>query len=170
MEPDVLGRLIDGHARALVLFARQWCDVPDDVVQEAFVKLAAERPTPENAVAWLFTVVRRDAINAGIAARRRRRHEQTAGQRPDWFDPESNTGGHDADAVEVALRALPDDERAVIVAHLWGGLTFTQVAGVLGGSSSRAHRLYQGGIQRLREQLGVPCPSSPAMNARTNRG
>ena len=31
-----LGRLVDRHASALELYARQWCEAPEDVVQEAF--------------------------------------------------------------------------------------------------------------------------------------
>jgi hypothetical protein len=37
MDPDLLGNLLDQHAAALELFARQWCDVPEDVVQDAFL-------------------------------------------------------------------------------------------------------------------------------------
>ncbi|MGC1719038.1 MAG: hypothetical protein WA746_08630 [Isosphaeraceae bacterium] len=31
MDPDLLGNLLDQHAAVLELFARQWCDVPEDV-------------------------------------------------------------------------------------------------------------------------------------------
>ena len=58
MDSDWLGQLVDRHAAALELFARQWCDTPEDVVQEAFVKLAPQRTLPENPAAWLFRVVR----------------------------------------------------------------------------------------------------------------
>jgi DNA-directed RNA polymerase specialized sigma24 family protein len=50
-------RLIDAHAAPLVLYARQWCGAPEDVVQEAFVKLVRQRRAPEDAVAWLYRVV-----------------------------------------------------------------------------------------------------------------
>ena len=30
MDPDLLGNLLDQHAAVLELFARQWCDVPED--------------------------------------------------------------------------------------------------------------------------------------------
>ena len=33
MGPELLGRLFDDHAAALVLYARQWCATPEDVVQ-----------------------------------------------------------------------------------------------------------------------------------------
>ncbi|MGA9923590.1 MAG: RNA polymerase sigma factor, partial [Isosphaeraceae bacterium] len=65
MDPDLLGNLLDQHAAALELFARQWCDVPEDVVQDAFLKLAAQRALPDNPAARLFRVVRNGAIDAG---------------------------------------------------------------------------------------------------------
>ena len=35
--------LIDSHGAGLVLFARQWCATPEDVVQEAMLKLVVQR-------------------------------------------------------------------------------------------------------------------------------
>ena len=64
MDHDWLGRLVDRHAAALELYARQWCDTPEDVVQEAFLKLAGQRPLPDKPAAWLFRVVRNGALNA----------------------------------------------------------------------------------------------------------
>lgn len=163
-DPDWLAGLIDRHAAALELYARQWCDAPEDAVQEAFVRLAALAERPENPAAWLFRAVRRGAINAGIAGRRRRRHEAgAAGSRP-WFAGGTSSGpapAIDPDSAQEALAGLPPGQREVIVAHLWGGLTFEQIAEVAGTSASTAHRLYQAGLTALRERLGAPC--------RTNR-
>lgn len=160
MDPHDIGRLIDRHADALVLFARQWCDAPEDVVQEAFVALAGQRPTPENPTAWLFRAVRNGAINAAKADRRRRQHETKAAARsPDWFEASPSTDAIDPEAAEVELRALPIEQREAIVAHLWGGLTFEQIGAMSGRSSSAAHRLYQSGLKALRQRLGVPCPT-----------
>ncbi|MEO2089382.1 MAG: hypothetical protein ABGY75_07785 [Gemmataceae bacterium] len=41
MTARLIADLLDRHAAALVLFARQRCDAAEDVVQEAFCKLAA---------------------------------------------------------------------------------------------------------------------------------
>ena len=57
MTPQLLGQLIDDHAAALTLFARQWCAAPEDVVQEAFVKLSAQRPLPNDPVGWLLSLI-----------------------------------------------------------------------------------------------------------------
>ena len=97
MDPDLLGNLLDQHATALELFARQWCDVPEDVVQDAFLKLAAQR-VPDNPAAWLFRVVRNGAIDAGQVARRRKRYETAAASwAASWFesDPDERPGAID---------------------------------------------------------------------------
>src|SRR5271165_467530 len=160
MDPDLLGNLLDQHATALELYARQWCDVPQDVVQDAFLKLAAQRALPDNPAAWLFRVVRNGAIVAGQAARRRKRYETAAAfWASPWFeaDPDERSGAVDPEQAASELQALPIDEREIIVAHLWGGLTFEQIAGVAGCSASTAHRVYKRGLLTLRERLGVSC-------------
>ena len=56
MSPNDFARLIDTHAASLVLYARQWSGTPEDVVQEAFLKLVRQRRPPDDAVAWLYRV------------------------------------------------------------------------------------------------------------------
>lgn len=166
MDSERLGSLIDRLAAALVLYARQWCDEPEDVVQDALVKLAAQPRPPINPPAWLFRTVRNGAINAGIAGRRRRRYETEAAKKtPAWFeaDPLSlNDAGVDPESAEAALAALPCEQREVLVARLWGNLSFEQIAELVGTSSSSAHRLYHAGLEVLRERLGVSCRTSPS--------
>jgi RNA polymerase sigma factor (sigma-70 family) len=160
MDSELLASLLDQHADALVLFARQFCYAAEDVVQEAFLKLAALERMPTNPAAWLFRTVRNGAVDASRAAGRRRRYEsQAAADSTAWFDPteDSGAGGVDPDEAEHALAGLPIEEREVIVAHLWGGLTFEQIAEISGTSSSTAHRLYNRGLAVLRERLGVSC-------------
>src|SRR5262245_54755110 len=160
MGPDLLRRLLDEHAAALTLYARQWCAAPEDVVQDAFLKLVAQKPPPDNCVAWLYRVVRNGALSAARSARRRRHHEATAAaQAPAWF-VEDDEAALDGAAAADALSGLPLEQREVIVAHLWGGLTFEQVAEVVGCSSSTAHRWYLAGLAALRERLGVSCPKT----------
>ena len=165
MEPERLGEWIDRLGGGLALFARQWCDSPEDVVQEAFVALTLLAEEPTDPAGWLYRAVRNRAINLGIADQRRRRREAKVGREaPRWFDPTASPGSTphaiDPDTAQDALEALPIAEREVIVAHLWGGLTFDQVAALVGTSSSSAHRLYQLGLTRLRQELGAPpCPA-----------
>ena len=149
--PELLGRMLDRHAAALALYARQWCRTPDDVVQRAFVQLARQSAVPEQVEMWLYRVVRNGAISAARAEQRRRQHENAAAEMAcAWFVP-SEPSGLDAAAAAAALESLAADEREVIVAHLWGGLTFQEIAGVTGLSPSTAHRRYESGLRQLRE-------------------
>ena len=157
MSPHELAPLIDAHAGPLVLYARQWSDSPEDVVQEAFVGLLRLRREPANAAAWLYRAVRHRAIDAGRSDRRRRSREQRATPAQRWFvEPESD--GLIAEEAVNALTELPDDQREVIVARLWGGLTFEEIAELCGSSVSTAHRRYEGGLASLRQLMGVSCP------------
>lgn len=144
---------------ALELFARLWCDTPEDVVQEALLRLARERPLPDRPVAWMYRAVRRRAITAGRAAARRRRHEAAASRTADWFEP-SVGEAIDSQSATAALAELAAADREVVVARLWGGLSFQEIGELVGCSSSAAHRRYTAAINQLRVRLGEPCPSS----------
>src|ERR1700752_1327008 len=118
-------RLIDAHAAPRGLYARLWCDAPEDVVQEAFVKLVRQSRPPRDAVAWLYRVVRNGAIDASKMARRRQRRESAAAGPVRWcVEPEVD--GLDAETAVAALERLLPEQREVIVARHWGGLSFEQ--------------------------------------------
>lgn len=155
---DLLTHLLNGHSAALVLYAQQWCDIPEDVVQEAFIRLMRERPAPSNAVGWLYRVVRNEAISQSRSQSRRTRHETTAGSiRQAWFTP-TDDDTLDATAAVAALQSLPHDEREVIVLRLWSGLSFEEIAELIGKSTSTAHRWYESGLSSLRQNWCPPCP------------
>lgn len=159
--PELLERLARQHAAALVLYARQWCGAPEDVVQEAFLKLVVQKTPPDNPVPWLYRVVRNAALTVRRAERRRRHHETVAAARaPAWF-VDSDLAGMDAAATTAALRSLPPTQSEVIVARIWGGLTFEQIGEAVGCSAATAYRTYVAGLSALREKLGVPCPNRP---------
>ena len=159
MTAEQLAKLIDDHAAALVLYARQWCACPEDAVQVAFCKLAAQKLWPHDPQAWLFHVVRNQAIDAGKAERRRKTREQAVSRPVRWFQ-ESAIDGLDSERAIQALEFLPEDQREVIVARLWGDLTLQQISEIMGCSVSTSHRRFEAGIAALREMLGVSCPKT----------
>jgi RNA polymerase sigma-70 factor (ECF subfamily) len=158
MSPTEFARLIDAHAAPLVMYARQWCDAPEDVVQEAFLKLVGRSRPPEDAIAWLYRVVRNGALDAAKMARRRLRRESAAARAVRWF-VEPEVDGLDAETAVAALQRLAPEQREAIVARHWGGLSFEQIGSAAGCSASTAFRRYTAGVEFLREQLGVTCPN-----------
>jgi RNA polymerase sigma-70 factor (ECF subfamily) len=166
LDPELVGRLAQAHAPALELFARQRCDAPQDIVQEAFLKLFRQPELPQKVLPWLFRVVRNEAIAAARKRRRRQKHETArAGATTGWFRP-ADEGPLDANEAAAALATLPIEEREIIVAHVWGGLTFEQIAELTDVSSSTAHRHYTTGILKLRERLLSLCPSTNTTKSR----
>ncbi len=117
------------------------------------MQLARQAARPENVAAWLYRVVRNGAISAARAEGRRRHHETVAAEAMrGWFVP-PGPASLDGEAAAQVLARLPLEEREIIVAHLWGGLTFAEIGEVIGISSSTAHRRYESGLKQLREWL-----------------
>lgn len=159
MTAQQFAALIDEYSAVLVLSARSWCATPEDAVQDAFCRLAAQRTPPDDPAAWLFTAVKNAAVDRGRSESRRKRREQIAARPQAWFY-EPAVDNLDAEAAVAALESLPVELREAIIARLWGGLTFEQIAAAYGCSLTTAHRRYEAGIAALREALGEPCPTT----------
>lgn len=152
-----LAELVDRHGPALVLYARQICDEPEDVVQEAFLEFMTQSARPDNVAAWLFRVVRNRALDRIRSSQRRTsRHLKVAGGEQ-WLTVNFDSR-LDAAAVTDSLKQLDADLREIITARIWGELSFEQIGDLLNTSSSTAHRRYVEGLERLRERLGATCP------------
>jgi len=121
--------------------------------------LAQQAPPPEQPLPWLYRVVRNASIDAGRMALRRQRRESAVARPARWF-VEAEVDGLDAESAVAGLQRLPADEREAIVARLWGGLSFEQIGALAGCSASSAFRRFSAGIDRLRRELGVPCPNN----------
>ena len=149
--------MIQTQLPALLLFARQWPhDSPEDIVQEAFMRLLELPEPPENVTAWLFTVVRNLSNNHIRAEKRRKNRElRKSSQVSPWFVTPCETNENHTELIEQ-LQQLPFQYREVIVAKIWGKLTFDQIAAIQGTSTSSAHRAYQTGIRLLQEKMFSP--------------
>jgi RNA polymerase sigma-70 factor (ECF subfamily) len=160
-EAQRLGQWYDAHAARLVLYARQWAGpaAAEDVVQEVFLRLLAKPPEDalENEKAWLFTAVRRAAIDEQRSGRRRViRERRIAALKPDWF--ERHPGELiDATAAQEALSAVPLEQREVIVLRIWGKLTLAEISQVLREPVSTLFSRYKTGLAAIRNVMEMPC-------------
>jgi RNA polymerase sigma-70 factor (ECF subfamily) len=162
--PEELGRLYRQHAPALRLYARQWPASDEDLVQDAFVKLAQNWFVPEQVLPWLYRVVRNGALAAGRGEARRRQRQDKVRAPEAWFASADN--GLDGQEATRLLRNLPLEQREVVVARIWGGLKFEEIAELVGCALPTAHRRYQAGLATLREMLEKPWTHNfPAIKA-----
>jgi DNA-directed RNA polymerase specialized sigma24 family protein len=78
MDSGELERLVERHRKALRLLAATICTNPDDAVQQSFMKLATLDSKPANPAAWLYRVVKNEAISQFRSETRRGRYERKA--------------------------------------------------------------------------------------------
>lgn len=148
-----LRQLIDAHGAALVLYARQWCKAPEDALQESLIELLRQNPVPAHPLAWLFKTVRRRAMNQARGERRRAEHQRGASEgRQSWF-LENHETEHDSRQLAGMLERLPSLEREIVVARIWGDLSFEQIAELVDVSSSAAHRRYRRALSLLGKMM-----------------
>jgi RNA polymerase sigma-70 factor (ECF subfamily) len=123
----------------------------EDAVQDVFVGLAQARSWASvvNLRAYLFTSLRHAA--ARLAGRRR-----AAIPLPDGMAAPEPRGlaARSAALLERALAALPADRREVVALKIDAGLTFREIAAVLGISPNTAASRYRYALAELRELLG----------------
>lgn len=171
--PDILSELIKRHWGPLLAWVgprNAFCGYHDgefpvsgnafaeDVVQQTFIKLASLDEPPGNVAAWLYTVSRNEARNETLyAQRRQRRQHRAAGQ--ERVSDESVWASAEASELAETLSQLPDDLRQVVVAKIWGDLTFDEIANLLGCSKATVWRRYEAALNLLRKTYGVPCPT-----------
>jgi RNA polymerase sigma factor (sigma-70 family) len=151
--PERLAKLAGEQAARLVLFARQRCDTPEDVVQEAFLKLFQQKPWPDDPVGWLYRVVRNLGLNAGRERNRRASREgRVAHEKPGWFQssPGSQLDGQQASA---ALARLDAETRETIVLRIWCDHSFAAIGELTGTSAATALRRFRAGLEELRLAL-----------------
>ncbi len=110
---------------------------------------------PDRPVAWLYRVVRNGAISAARRDNRRQRTETTAIGRPAVGLQRMGRVRSMPSWPPVLLEELSDEKREVVIARIWGGLTFEEIGEFAAISASEAHRRYEAGLACLKKCLGV---------------
>lgn len=154
----------------VLLFARQQSRSPqdaEDIFQEALVRLVEKLNANDftgGQEAWLpylFTSVRRLAIDHGRRNDRRKRREETVSveteqeQRDEfhpWFDGEA-ADEETRELLEEGLKELPPKFAEVIVMKIWGEKTFAEIGEELEISQNTAASRYRYGLEALKRKL-----------------
>jgi RNA polymerase sigma factor (sigma-70 family) len=150
-----LAQLIESQAGSLRLWVRARCASPEDVVQDAFCRLAVADPPPQQPVAWLYRVCRNLAEKQRLSDLRRRRRERAAAERETSLVDDGNP--IELEETLAAVNELDANLREVLVARIWGQLSFEEISGLCHISAATAWRRYQAALEALRSRLEVCC-------------
>ena len=102
----------------------------------------------EDKKAYLFACIR----NAVLNERRFRSRNTPLFPEADWFVAPNQDRGAELD-LRRALWALPQDQREVVVLHIWGDLTFAQIGKLTGVGVNTAASRYRYALAKLRETM-----------------
>jgi len=162
---------LEEHGPRLLLFARQQTrsnEDAQDILQDALVKLVDKLNSgefvggQESWLPYLYTAVRRLAIDLSRRDDRRKRREDTVGIEIDadqkeashpWFESEASDDESRA-YLEAGLKELPGKFAEVIVMKIWGERTFAEIGEALGISQNTAASRYRYGLEALKRKLG----------------
>ena len=142
------------HGPALLLFAIAVTgerSSAQDAVQQVFVRLL-ERGLGGvvHAKAYLYRCVRNAVLNSTKA------HERNVALDEDtpWFDV-LNRDFTEELSLRRGLRALPSEQRQVVVLRVWCGLTYAETASLLEISANTVASRYRYALEKLRDAMGA---------------
>ena len=125
-------------------------NLAQDAVHQVFLRLleSGDLRRAADQKAYLFASVRNQLLNDAKVRQR------TVPLEPDsaWFEPPERDYAAEQN-LRRALGELIPDQRQVVILHIWGELTFSQTAEVLGISANTAASRYRYGIEKLRQSI-----------------
>jgi RNA polymerase sigma-70 factor, ECF subfamily len=140
------------HGPALLLFALAITgerSKAQDAVHHVFLRLLekGDLRRASDKKAYLFGCVRNAILNERKRQDRQRPLDDSA-----WFSPPDQDYAGEQN-LRRALAALPEDQRQIVVLHVWGELTFSQVGDLLNVSANTAASRYRYALGKLRDLM-----------------
>jgi RNA polymerase sigma-70 factor (ECF subfamily) len=156
IDRDQIRRLYEHHSRGLFAYACSFVSSfasAEDALHQVFERLLrGDLEIEGDPAPYLYRAVKNVALNQ---IRNRSREVNLPEANLDtWLD--SPSGMEQAGfELQSSLQELPDEQREVILLHVWGEMSFEEVAAALGISANTAASRYRYGLSKLREQFQV---------------
>lgn len=125
---------IDKWAGPLTSWLRRRCANPDDIVQEAFCRLAQQTRPPERTAPWLFSVAL-NLVREEARRTKRRQQRESVVARTENHNASASQSLEDAE-LRNAVDTLSEELREIVIARVWGELT-------LAGRTSKSRALFR---------------------------
>jgi RNA polymerase sigma-70 factor (ECF subfamily) len=151
MRVEDVQTLYQQHGPGLLLYA---CSLlgrrhaAEDALQQVFVKLLEQNSIPEEPRPYLYRAVRNIALNLMRSVSK----QIDLAEIEPWFEaPEQDHAARVALTAE--LMRIPEEQRQVLVLHIWGGLSFEETGSVLAISANTAASRYRYALEKLRAAM-----------------
>ena len=124
-------------------------DAASDVLQNAFLRAVKSRRRfrgVENPVAYMFQIARNEAARA---VRMRPVERSLPSHEQEYVQHDAD----DAETIAAALRRLDEDDRELVELKFYAGLTFREIAEVVGRPQATVATQYRRALESLRTWL-----------------
>lgn len=158
---EALEPLVRRYAGPLSGFIRRLVGDPhrsEDLFQDVFLSVWAKRSQyqfPRPFKPWLYTIAL-NACRASFRSASRRTFAElapdTAGGDPAPSDPAVAT--ETAELVAKAVQQLPEQQRLAVVMRIWEGMSYAEIAQVVGRTEATVRSNMHHALAALRETLG----------------
>ena len=128
------------------------------MVHDVFLKIHAGSALPADPAAYLFRAARNAAYSRLRWRWIRRRLRPSVEQHMALFLADEPTSEGLETATQEALQQLPVKQREVVMLKIWQGLTFQEIACVLGCSPNTVASRYRYALERLRMLIEQDVP------------
>lgn len=160
-----LEQLVSQYGPAWRMYATRMSRSPDDLVQEALLRLIRQTPPPADPAAWVFRVLRNLHIDSTRSAQKRQTQIEQVARLKDAFEAEPCESLVRREALEAALEQLEHDELLVVIGRVWGKLTLEQLGEILDCSTATAMRRQRAALDRLASLLETSSVNDSASHA-----
>lgn len=120
----------------------------EDIVQDAFLKIASTTSSVQNPKAYLYRVVTNSCINL---QRRKSRFQPIEPKIPSQNSSDEYEAREEQQRIARLLSKLPDKQAEVIRLHIHANLKFTEIAEVLEIPVTTVKSRFTSGIERLKQ-------------------
>jgi RNA polymerase sigma-70 factor (ECF subfamily) len=164
-EEAALAELYDATSRRVYGLARKILrdrESAEEATLDAYLQLWRQAgcydPSRGDVLGWLLTLTRSRAIDLLRTRSRRENHEEGLARAhalsdPGWDPERASAASERAEQVRVALAALPAEQRDVIEAAYFEGLSHSEVASSLGQPLGTVKTRIRSGMSTLRRLL-----------------
>lgn len=159
--PETLEGIYDAYAAGVYGFMLSYLGSPEDTqdaVHDVFLRILKNEKRwrrMKNPVGYLFKTARNEALSRLRKRAVRERARKALEQGMPIIQPVGSSASHEeAQEINVALGALPENQREVVMLKAYQGMTFQEIGHIVGISPNTAASRYRYALAKLRKLFG----------------
>jgi RNA polymerase sigma-70 factor (ECF subfamily) len=152
LDQNEVRRLYQQHSGGLLAYACSFVPAfasAEDALHQVFLRLLhSEIEITGSSISYLYRAVRNACLNQVRNGTREIGLDDGCFKSPKGLEQIGLE-------LQSALHDLPEEQREIILLHIWGQMTFDEVAVALGISPNTVASRYRYGLSKLREQFQI---------------